>query len=546
MSSRPAQVADFEVLWVSENGRVPTMRQAQAMTVMMSNRSVFLTGAPGSGKSFVLGKFVRNAEARGLRVAVTASTGIAATHIGGTTIHSWSGIGIRETLEAKDLAALSKRGQLVSRYQATDVLVIDEISMLPGWFLDLLDFLSKVLRGDTRPFGGLQVVLVGDMFQLPPVARNSNNQEFAHHSAAWKELDPLVCYLDEQHRQRKDGLLEVLEAMRKGELNDECVALLNSRLHRRPPEGVEVTRLYSHNVNVDSINHQRLAMLEGALERFEMRSNGPASAVDQLSKRILAPQLLDLKVGAEVMFVANDPSRAFVNGSRGRVIRFQDGRPIVALSDGGRAITVSPYSWQNIEDDKVRAEVIQLPLRLAWAITIHKSQGMSIDSAEIDLSRSFTPGMGYVALSRLRSLDGLYIAGMNAMALRLHPQIFELDEVVRSASDDLAKETPDYIETAVSSVESVTVIGKAPIEGGLFDALKAWRGSRAAAGGIPSYYIAHNSQLKEIAEKVPVDEAALLKIKGIGPVKVASFGEEILSLTRAYALRTGGPAKNGE
>ena len=538
--------AAFEVSWVPENGRVPTMRQSQAMTVMMSNSSVFLTGAPGSGKSYVLGKFVSKAEARGLRVAVTASTGIAATHIGGTTIHSWSGIGIRETLGAKDLAALSKRSQLVSRYQAADVLVIDEISMLPGWFLDLLDFLSRAFREDTRPFGGLQVVFVGDMFQLPPVARDATKQEFAHYSAAWKELDPLVCYLDEQHRQRRDGLLEVLEAMRKGDLHDEYLALINGRLHLRPPEGVEVTCLYSHNVNVDSINQQRLAMLEGPLERFEMRSKGPAPAVDQLSKRILAPQMLDLKVGAEVMFVANDPSKSFVNGSRGRVVRFEDGRPIVALSDGGRTITVSPYSWQNIEDDKVRAEVTQLPLRLAWAITIHKSQGMSIDAAEIDLSRSFTPGMGYVALSRLRSLDGLYISGMNAMALRLHPRIFELDEVLRSASDNLARETPDFVETGDSPVDGADGIGKVLIQGNLFDALKAWRGSRALAGGIPPYFIAHNSQLEEIAEKVPVDEAALLKIKGIGAAKVASFGEEILSLTRAHALRTGQPAKNGK
>ena len=221
-------------------------------------------------------------------------------------------------------------------------------------------------------------------------------------------------------------------------------------------------------------------MLEGAAERFEMRSKGPAPAVEQLSRRILAPQLLDLKVGAEVMFVANDPSKAFVNGSRGRIIRFDDGRPVVALADGGRTITVSPYSWQHIEDDRVCAEVIQFPLRLAWAITIHKSQGMSIDAAEIDLSRSFTPGMGYVALSRLRSLDGLYISGMNAMALRLHPEIFELDDVLRSSSDDLAVETPDYIETAVTSVETASAIGKAHIEGGLLEALKAWRSSRAA------------------------------------------------------------------
>ncbi|TAN28303.1 MAG: hypothetical protein EPN30_03345 [Actinomycetota bacterium] len=512
------------------------MRQAQAMTVMMSADSVFLTGAPGSGKSYVLSKFVRAAQAQGHKVAVTASTGIAATHIGGTTIHSWSGIGIRETIDSRDLAALSRQTQLVARFRSSDILVIDEISMLPGWFLDLLDSLAKALRDDQRPFGGLKIVLVGDMFQLPPVSRGSSTEAFAHHSAAWSELDPLVCYLDEQHRQSNDGLLAVLEAMRNGGLDTKHIELLESRMQIRPPEDVEVTRLYSHNVNVDAINQKRIAMLDGPPMEFEMGSKGPSAAVDQLSRRVLAPRLLQLKVGAEIMFVANDPARAFVNGSRGKVVRFHDGRPVVELANSGRHITVGPYAWQNIEDDKVRAEVVQLPLRLAWAITIHKSQGMSIDSAEIDLSRSFTPGMGYVALSRLRSLQGLYLSGMNAMALRLHPEIFELDEKLRHSSDDLAKSTSDHIEPEAAIDQSGPSTKTLQSGRDLLGALKAWRHRRAASDGIPDFMIVHNSQLEEIALRIPVDETELLAIKGIGMAKLASFGDDILALTRAYTV----------
>ncbi len=513
------------------------MRQAQAMTVMMSGSSVFLTGAPGSGKSFVLAKFVRNAQKKGRKVAVTASTGVAATQIGGTTIHSWSGIGIRDKLDAKDLAVLSKRKQLVLRFQTTDVLVIDEISMLSGRFLDMVDSLAKALRGDPQPFGGLQIILVGDMFQLPPVNRGSTKQDFAHNSTSWKELSPLVCYLSEQHRQSNDGLLEVLKAMRNGELNEDHVSLLRTRLNLKPHQDVKVTRLYSHNVDVDSINQKQLVALEGKVQQYEMTTTGTAHIVEQLAKGVLAPRLLELKIGAEVMFVANDPSRAFVNGTRGRVIRFEEGRPVVALTNG-RTILVVPHTWQSIEDDRVRAEVVQLPLRLAWAITIHKSQGMSIDAAEVDLSRSFTPGMGYVALSRLRSLDGLYISGINTMALRLHPAIFELDEALSHSSNILAKETIDYVDKKVSSVSKTveTVSKKYHNQDDLLDALKAWRRARAQEEGVPLYMIAHNSQLEEISEVVPLDENELLTIKGIGIAKLESFGDDILSLTRAYDL----------
>jgi ATP-dependent DNA helicase PIF1 len=505
------------------------MKQAQALRVLMDGGSVFLTGAPGAGKSYVLNQFVRMAERAGKRVAVTASTGIAATHIGGVTIHSWSGLGIREALSQHDLDILAARDRLAKRYLTTDILVIDEVSMLHGRFLNMLDLVCKKLRDNEAPFGGLQMVLVGDMFQLPPVSRGSEVADFAHESESWRDLAPQICYITEQHRQTGDGLLDVLEAMRDGSLEEVHKQLLTARMHLKPETGVNVTRLYAHNADVDTINLRHLQALATESEIYEMTSKGAAAKVEQLMRGILAPEVLELKVGAEVMFVANDFAKGFANGSRGKVVSVHGDWPVVRLVSNGRSITVEPHTWQLAEDGRVRAEVSQLPLRLAWAITIHKSQGMSLDAAEIDLSRSFTPGMGYVALSRVRSLDGVYLSGLNAMALQLHPDIFELDQALRQASAELGLRTEDYVapepiaESAVPGVDSV-----------LLDKLKTWRRIRAESESLPAYIVAHNTVLEEVAKRLPRDEMSLMTIRGMGKAKLATIGEDILTIVREY------------
>lgn len=358
------------------------MKQAQAMAVMLAGESIFLTGPPGSGKTYVLRQFIKRATREGKVVAVTASTGIAATHIAGTTIHSWSGLGIRDYLGPRDKQKLAANVRLVKRYNAAQVLVIDEISMLHGQRLNMINEVCKLLRKDPAPFGGLQVILVGDLFQLPPVTRGSEAMDFAHLSDAWKELNPKICYLSEQHRQEQnDGLLDLLEAMRRGEFEISHEEIIKLRLGVSPPDSVQVTKLYAHNVDIDSINQRHLAGLEGESHEFEMQTKGAAAKIEQLSRSILAPEVVELKVGAEVMFVANNPGAGFSNGTRGRVMEFRDGQPVVQLVNSKRRLLVAEHSWKLEEDGKVRAEVTQLPLRLAWAITIHKSQGMSLDSA---------------------------------------------------------------------------------------------------------------------------------------------------------------------
>jgi len=500
------------------------MRQAQALAVMMRGDSVFLTGAPGAGKTYILNQFIHLAKQAGKNVAVTASTGIAATHIGGTTIHSWSGLGIKDALTQWDIDKLKASAKYIKRYNATDVLVIDEVSMLHGARLDMVNTLAKSLRQNPAPFGGLQVVLVGDLFQLPPITRGSSTIDFVHRSAAWAELHPKICYLTEQHRVNYgDALLDLLGAMRRGDVNEFHEQALIERLQATHDSAEIVTKLYSHNIDVDTLNQRYLTDLKGDTHRFTVSGSGPAAKRETLLKGMLAPEVLELKKGAEVMFVANNFPKGFVNGTRGTVIDFKGNNPVVVLANG-KEITVEPHTWSLEEDGKVRAEVVQYPLRLAWAITIHKSQGMSLDAAEIDLSRSFTPGMGYVALSRVRSMEGVYLKGINTTALQLHPHIFEFDAVLKDASSTLAEDTEDYT-VPIATEEKIL-----PEDTELFEKLRSWRARRATADSVPAYIVLHDKTLHELATRRPATAQALQGINGFGKAKIEKYAVEILQI----------------
>lgn len=516
------------------------MKQAQALAVMLRGDSVFLTGPAGSGKTYILNQFISQAKRQGKQVAITASTGIAATHIGGTTIHSWSGLGIRERLTEHDKAWLQTNATLVKRYNSTDVLIIDEVSMLHGARLDMVNQACKILRTNDAPFGGLQIILTGDLFQLPPVNREGGDDDFAHTSAAWRELDPQICYLTEQHRQTDDDLITILTAMRQNTLTQGHFNKIKARIGLLPPENEVVTKLYSHNIDVESINQQQLEALPGESRTFQMATGGRAQYVEQLVKSVLAPETLELKVGAEVMFVANNFAAGFVNGSRGQVVGFRGEQPIIRLQTG-REVTLEPHNWVREEDGREIARVTQLPLRLAWAITIHKSQGMSLDSALIDLSRSFTYGMGYVALSRVRSIEGLYLHGLNQRALQLHPDIYEFDQTLQTKSAALAELVGDVPDVASPTPEATAEVTSPIIDEVLVAKLRAWRFEKAQAAKQPPYIIAHNTLLDQLAIAKPLSNEQLLAMNGFGPRKLEAYGQELLQIISDHV---GEPIKN--
>ncbi len=415
------------------------MTQETAFSLLKSGENVFLTGPAGSGKTFLLAKYLKYLKDNKKKVGITASTGIAATILNGQTIHSWSGIGIKEELTKAQLYQLEDDEKINTRINKTEVLIIDEISMLSAKRLDSLNLVCQQIRQSTKPFGGLQVIMAGDFFQLPPVVKNEfEDGRFVFQADIWSKMDLKIAYLDDQFRQnREDDLHAILKAMRLNLINPALLEKLEGRLG--PGElNEKMTKLYSHNHSVDHENELELEKINERAKNFLMTEKGPKHLLASLKKSCLAPENLILKKGAIVMFVKNNFKKKYVNGTLGEVIGFNRSSrlPIVLTSDQ-REIEVETSTWYFSEDEQILASITQLPLRLAWAITIHKSQGMSLDKAQIDLGNTFSKGMAYVALSRLRSLAGLNLIDFKEKALWTDQYLIELDKRLRQLSEKL-------------------------------------------------------------------------------------------------------------
>jgi ATP-dependent exoDNAse (exonuclease V) alpha subunit len=515
--------------------------QDEALAIMEAGTSVLLTGAAGTGKTYVLSKFIKRAKKRGQSVAVTATTGLAATHLSGTTIHAWSGIGVHDTIDKYMATQLGKARQELVR--KADVLIIDEISMLHDFRLDMVDEILRAVRDSDLPFGGMQVILCGDFFQLPPVNRRDSRQgSFVISSNVWQQNVFTVCYLEKQYRQSEDQLYtDILNGIRKGVLTRSQLDALQARAQAVDDPFANRTRLLTVNVDVDSVNEAQLDELEGKVHEYEMETTGGKQYVESLMRSCLAPELLRLKEGAQVMCIKNAADRKYANGSLGTVVGFEKHTdyPIISLTNGNQ-ITMRPDTWELMDGDKRRAQLMQLPLRLAWAITVHKSQGMTLDAARIDLSRAFVEGMGYVALSRVRSIKHLILDGLNGMALKVSPMAKQIDSDLRAKSGAALHDHAEHIRKWLADEESgqhdkqmEEASAEKPADPDLFEALRTWRHDMASEKSVPPYVIAHDKTLNAIAALKPLTEKDLLKIPGLGTKKVETYGADILQIVTA-------------
>ena len=427
-----------------------------ALKILKTGQNVFLTGSAGTGKTHILNDFILYLKSRKIIPTIVAPTGIAASHLNGQTIHSFFSLGIRDSIDENFISNLLDKKYLQTRFKKLKVLIIDEISMVSPNIFNSIDKILRAFKQSDEPFAGIQVILSGDFFQLPPISRNTDGKRFAWQSPAWKDLDLQTCYLEKKFRQDDNQLIFILDEIRSGQVSQRSHDILNARLQKDLDIDFTPTKLYTHNMDVDRINNDELRSINNESQLFKYTSEGAKSNIEKLFKSALVQEELTLKKDAVVMFIKNNPEKNYINGTTGVVIDFSKDEtklPIVKLSNG-YIVKVEYEDW-TIESDtgKIQAKISQIPLKLAWAITIHKSQGMTLDAAQIDLSKTFEVGQGYVALSRIKNIEGLKLMGFNDNALSVDPLILSIDPRIKQASKKASDKIETYEENQLSAIQ---------------------------------------------------------------------------------------------
>lgn len=397
--------------------------QKEAILSVIQGKNILLTGPAGTGKSFVIKKIREVFETRGRVVAMTSTTGASAILVGGKTIHSWAGIGICGTPESALKQVMTyKKSQ--ERIRGAHLLIIDEVSMLSGVVLDILDYVFRIVRNCSRPFGGLQVLLCGDFFQLSPVKCN----KFAFEAECWKAAIQEVHELTEIFRQGNHEFCVALNEIRVGEVSQKTVDLLSKCLKREFQGDIKPTELYPVNEDVSALNEAELWKLATpenpirAIDAYDDVTEKPRPRVPRnqkffdeckarLDRDCVAPAVLELAIGAQVMLLKNlNVEAGLANGSRGVVTGFSAGGAPVVKFLNGQEMTMQTNVWKLRINETTRVRRTQFPLKLAYALSCHKSQGMTLDLVKMDLgSKIFTAGQFYTAISRARTMEGLSI-----------------------------------------------------------------------------------------------------------------------------------------
>ena len=544
--------------------------------VEKTDMSLFLTGKAGTGKTTFLRDVVRHTKKKCI---VLAPTGIAAVNAGAMTIHSFFQFGlgpfVKGVIEPKSDFRINKsKLELIRNLQ---LLIIDEVSMVRADLMDHIDVELRRIRRNSKPFGGVQLLMIGDLQQLPPIAHGGEDELLRQYyktlyffsSAALKSMKYSCIELKTVYRQTDGHFINILNHARECTLTNQDISDLNTRyipdFSPKPDDGY--IRLMTHNRQVDYINATEMAKLDSHPFTFEAAVTGtfPEESYPTANS-------LTLKKGAQVMFIKNDPERRFINGTLGEVRSIDKNCIAVRLAESGKTIEVEPMEWQNIRyqfDDETKeisskqiGRFKQYPLKAAWAITVHKSQGLTFDKAIIDVHAAFSPGQAYVALSRCRTLEGLVLSSpvsasvfmkdkavdaymnyiycpVQELAFSSCYEYFEYEkkpesEVVASEEKVNAKKVnAERINTEKSDAEKPAVPAKIP-DTALARELRAWRYERANEIDKPAFVVFSNAALAGIAHLRPTTLTELLKVPGVGPAKVNAYGEEIIGIVQSH------------
>jgi len=423
-----------------------TSCQTKALDILERQGNVFLTGAAGTGKSFLLSRYLRNKPSDAF--PVVASTGAAAVLIGGRTFHSFFGLGIMEGgVEETVLRAVRSR-KLLNRLQSAVCVVIDEISMLSGATINAAERIACTARGKDEPWGGLRIIAVGDFAQLPPVTPGATQKDWAFLHQTWKDSAFLPALLDTVMRTKDGDFLDILNFVRSGTVNDDVRTFLDAHTGYATDD-TEGTRLYAHRVRADDFNHRRLDLIPGQPRAFETDYAGEAREIDSAKRAMPIPDVLLIKEGALVMMRKNDAQepQLYVNGSLGHVRRIEEELLVVELLTGD-VVEIEKQKFSYLDGDgKELVSAWNFPVTLAWATTIHKAQGASLDSLIVDLSSLWEPGQAYVALSRVRNPGRLYIERWNPSSIRAEPLVTQL-------YDAMAEEMGTYVPRPLFTFET--------------------------------------------------------------------------------------------
>ncbi len=396
-------------------------RQQEAIDIALRGDNLLITGPAGTGKSFL------QSHLKSLipRLAMTASTGIAGINIGASTIHSWTGVGLAiqpaEVLAKKILASEARYNDPTARrIRNLKTMGIDEISMIEGRFLDKIGDVFQIIRKDDSPFGGVQILAFGDFLQLPPVSKN-DRPRFAFESFHWKNANFSTIVLDKVFRQEDQAFASVLGKIRIGHIDSEVTDFINSRKGTTPEDlPVKPLIVHTHNKGADSKNKLEFEKLPGKPLEFKAKdwADGDSDyTLQQLDRNCILPKHLLVKENTQVMLLHNDGP--YANGSMGTLTDMMTGMCIVEFSRG--EWEVEQITRELYKGEDLVATRTQMPLRHAWAITIHKSQGMTLDAIEVHLSQAFAHGQAYVALSRAKTAEGLFIASGSAASIKANP-----------------------------------------------------------------------------------------------------------------------------